>query len=92
VSATFTLPVASELDDLHDEYLAAQAAVVDAVEAAANAIEEAADLRVRYVALHAYELKQGTEVPPRVMRGTLPGGTSPTGLRERWLQASGSAW
>lgn len=75
------------------EYVAAQEDVVRAIESATSAIERASDLRVRVVALHAALLKSGGgDVADRPMYGTLPGGTSPDGLRERFRRAVSVRW
>lgn len=87
-----TADALADLIELEGEYRAAQAAVVEAVQAATDAIEQAVALRGRYVELHARCLKLGEDVPPRVQYGVLPGGTNPDGLRERWLRAAGARW
>lgn len=89
------------LTELERAYRDAQARVVETALDHVQAREDAIALRRRYVEAHAALLKEsavrnedGTSfsAPPRVMPGTLPGGTAAEGLRMRWLTALGSRW
>lgn len=80
-----------EFAEVTRAYEAARGEVVRAAESYANAVEEASEIRSRYVALHNALLKAGVSTP-RLPAGFLPGATSPTGLRERFRRAVQNRW